>query len=390
MSQDLVTIVIPTFNQLHHTMACLAALQKTLSPALRARVHIIDNASQDGTQAYLAGLEKEWPLLRWWGLEENRGFNYASNLGAEKADSEYLVFLNNDTIPQAGWLEALLEPMSRSRIGIVGPKLVFPETGLINHAGYVYNRLMGGYYPIYQNVPHESEFVNRAREYQALLGAWLLMRRSLFFEVGGFDDFGLEDIALCLKVREKGFGVLYYPKSVVMHVGSATIKGEPLAYLVTDYIAFNQRWPSPVLVDDDAHFYRLDGYSLVNSDSRVVNLREDVTESKRLTKEVRDLRLQGNFQEAIQRGMRAVLLYPYNTTATVTLIEMMVEVNQFEAAKNVGLRFLEIEPTKYSLYKTVLQLCEKTHDTEGYARLRNQALEYSDFPVANLEGLPKT
>ena len=386
MSQDLVTIVIPTFNQLHHTKACLAALQKTLTPDLRAKVYIIDNASQDGTQDYLAALEKEWPLFRWWGLDKNCGFNYASNLGAEKADSDYLVFLNNDTIPQNHWLESLLEPMSRTGIGIVGPKLVFPETGLINHAGYVLNRGMGGFYPIYQNVDQDCEFVNRAREYQALLGACLLMKRSLFFEVGGFDDFGLEDIALCLKVREKGLAVLYYPKSVVLHVGSATIKGEPLAHLVTDHIAFNERWPSTSLVDDDAHFYRLDGYTLVGSSAQGVNLREDVTESKNLTKEARELKLRGAIEEAIQKGMRAVVLYPYNTTANVTLIEMLKEAGQWEAAKGVGLRFLAIEPTKFSLYKTVLQLCEMTNDREAYNRLRNQALEYPDFPMANLEG----
>ncbi len=381
MPQDLVTIVIPTFNQLHHTKACLAALQKTLSPVLRTRVQIIDNASQDGTQDYLAGLAQEWPMMRWHGLEENRGFNYASNLGAEMADSEFLVFLNNDTIPQPEWLEALLEPMRGDRIGIVGPKLVFPETGLINHAGYVLNRGMGGFYPIYQNVDHTLEFVNRTREYQALLGACLLMRRALFFEVGGFDDFGLEDIALCLKVREKGLAVLYYPKSVVLHVGSATIKGEPLAHLVTDHIAFNERWPSASLVDDDAHFYRLDGYTMTGFSPQGINLREDVTESKSLTKEARELRLKGDIEEAIQKAMRAVVLYPYNTTANVTLIEMLKEIGQWEAAKGIGLRFLAIEPTRFSLYKTVLQLCELTNDRESYTRLRSQGLEYPDFPT---------
>lgn len=385
MPQDLVTIIIPTFNQLHHTKACLEALQKTLSPALRARVYIIDNASLDGTQAYLAALEKEWPLLRWWGLEENRGFNYASNLGAEKADSEFLVFLNNDTIPQTGWLEALLQPMSRSSIGIVGPKLVFPETGHINHAGYVLNRQWGGFYPIYQNVPHESEFVNRTREYQALLGACLLMRRTLFFEVGGFDDFGLEDIALCLKVREKGLGVLYYPKSVVMHVGSATIKGEPFAYLVTDQIEFNRRWPLERLVDDDQFYYRMDGFSAEINDSNGIILTEDVPESMRYTELAKLLRETKKIPEAIESCLAATDLYPHNEAANFLLLELFVERGELEKAIEVGVRFLSIQPWNYSFYLIVLNLCLSANDQARYDQLRQQAIEYPDFPVALLE-----
>ncbi len=390
MPQDLVTIVIPTFNQLHHTKACLAALQKTLSPVLRARVHIIDNASQDGTQDYLSSLEKEWPLLRWWGLKENRGFNEASNLGAEKADSEFLVFLNNDTIPQAGWLEALLEPMRNSRIGIVGPKLVFPESGLINHAGYVMNRGLGGFYAIYQSFHHEELVVNRAREYQALLGACLLMRRSLFMEVGGFDEFGLEDIALCLKVREKGLGVLYYPKSVVFHVGSATIKGEPQAYLVTDSVAFNERWPIGSLRDDDVHYYRRDGYSLAHaSAAEGIRLKEDFSESFRFVEEAKGLREMGKTMEGIDLGLRAIALYPHNSAANLLLMEMYVEIGKLEEAKRCGVEFLSIEPWNFPFYEIVFQLMLAVGDQEGLRRLRDQAMVYPDFPKKLLEDFSK-
>ncbi len=380
MLPDLVTIVIPTFNQLHHTRACLAALQQTLPPSLRARVHIVDNASQDGTPAYLAEQATQWPLLRWWGLEKNLGFTYASNFGAEKAASEFLVFLNNDTIPQPGWLEALLEPMGRSKIGIVGPKLVFPESGLINHAGYVLNRTLGGFYPIYQNLPQDAPWVNRPREYQALLGACLLMRRSLFFEVGAFDEIGLEDIALCLKVRERGLGVLYYPKSVVHHVGSATIKGEPLAFLKMDNLAFGARWPLSQLPEDDRQFYREDGYTLVRTTPQGVELREDISESMKLTESARHLRENGKTDEAIQNIRRAIDLYPHNEIAQVTALELFVSAGMLEEARDVGLKFLTLQPWNFSFYASTLNLCLATDAAAGFDRLRQQALEYPDLP----------
>ena len=115
------SLVIPVFNKVEFTRQCLDALGDS-APAGYFETIVIDNASTDGTAAYLAGLGGQARVIT---NSENQGFVGACNQGAEAARGQYLVFLNNDTIPLPGWLEAMVAMAEQdSTVGAVGAQLV--------------------------------------------------------------------------------------------------------------------------------------------------------------------------------------------------------------------------------------------------------------------------
>src|SRR4051794_34555648 len=100
-----ISIVMPLFNKVELTLACLRSLEETTSGEIPYEVIIIDNASSDGTPELLSQLEGDVVIIT---NEENLGFGPACNQGASVAQGEYVLFLNNDTVLLAGWLEPLV------------------------------------------------------------------------------------------------------------------------------------------------------------------------------------------------------------------------------------------------------------------------------------------
>ncbi len=216
-----VSIIIPVFNKVELTRKCLEAIVKN-TPKESYEVIIIDNASTDGTRDFLKCLEGDVKIIT---NDKNLGFSKACNQGARMASTEYLLFLNNDTEPSEGWLEPLLMILIQDNsVGAVGGKLLFPD-GTIQHAGVVIfddqklpDPLVARH--IYYGQPMDIAEANQLRQYQALTAACLLMRKSAFNEVGGFDEGywnGYEDVDLCFKLQEKGWKLVYQPESTVIH-----------------------------------------------------------------------------------------------------------------------------------------------------------------------------
>jgi O-antigen biosynthesis protein len=254
------SIIIPVWNKRDLTAQCLKALAAvTTEPSYE--VIVVDNGSTDGTAEFLASLSGDVQIIR---NQDNLGFAKACNQGARAARGKYLVFLNNDTIPLKGWLKALVsEVEGYPEVGIVGSKLLYQD-GTIQHAGVALSRVDGLPYHIYKGVPGDLPIVNQRREYQIVTGACLLIRRSLFKELGGFDEGfrnGFEDVDLCLKAGERGYRVVYQPRSVVYHLESQT----PGRKIHEDSNAKRllERWGLHWwLVDEDLH-YHTGGYKHV-------------------------------------------------------------------------------------------------------------------------------
>jgi GT2 family glycosyltransferase/glycosyltransferase involved in cell wall biosynthesis len=215
------SIIIPVFNRLELTRQCLDELFRT-TPLNGVDVIVIDNGSSDGSSEYLRSLGNRIRLIQ---NETNLGFASACNQGARATDADVLVFLNNDTIPQPGWLDPLLEEAEQhADVGVVGSKLLYPH-GAIQHAGVAFARPDGVPYHIYQGGPSDHPGAGHRRELRAVTGACMLVRRALFESLGGFDEGfrnGFEDIDLCLKVRRAGAKVIYQPSSVVVHLEEQT------------------------------------------------------------------------------------------------------------------------------------------------------------------------
>ena len=259
MKAPCVSIIIPVFNKWELTIQCLKALTK-LSAQVPYEVIVVDNASMDGTPQHLKEFAGRIRLLR---RATNGGFAIACNEGAAAATSGLLLFLNNDTIPLAGWLEPLLKELQdHPEVAAVGSKLLFP-TGLIQHAGVAFARETRSPFHPHLLLRADDPRVNHRRELQAITGACLLVRGTWFGRCGGFNEQyvnGYEDLELCLQIRRQGGVLVYQPKSVLYHLESQTPGRKQ--HDNQNRQLFFQRWSELLLSDEDAYFFA-DSYRLL-------------------------------------------------------------------------------------------------------------------------------
>lgn len=211
----MVSLIVISYNKKELTRKCLDSIFAGKNKGLIEEVIVVDNASTDGSVEFL----KKQKNIEFIQNRKNFGFAKANNIAAQKAKGDILIFLNNDTEVQTMWLEPIVKTFEEKKnIGAVGVKLLFPD-GLIQHAGLAF-------YPdhiarhIYYRARADKPRVNKEREFKAVTAACIAIPKSVFFEVGGFDEEyinGMEDVDLCLKIKQKGYKIIYQPKSVVIH-----------------------------------------------------------------------------------------------------------------------------------------------------------------------------
>ncbi|HVI58199.1 MAG TPA: glycosyltransferase [Luteimonas sp.] len=211
----LASIVVPVYGQLAHTLGCLRAL--AAQPPLAAfEVIVVDDGSPDDTAAALPAI----PGLRYHRRAQNGGFIAACNDGAALARGEYLVFLNNDTVPQPGWLDALLRTFAEQPgAGLVGAQLLYPDGRLQEAGGVVFADGSGWNYGRNES-PADPRFAY-LRDADYVSGAAIAIPRALFMASGMFDaryaPAYYEDTDLAFAVRAAGSRVLYQPAARVVH-----------------------------------------------------------------------------------------------------------------------------------------------------------------------------
>ena len=251
MSGPRCSIVIPVHDRAGLTRRCLDAILAD-PPRTPFEIVVVDDASEDETPSLLAHQVDPVRSLR---REHNGGFAVACNDGAKAARGELLVFLNNDTEPRPGWLDALVAHAdAHPEAAVVGAKLLFPDE-TVQHAGVVVCQ-DGRPRHLYAGFPADHPAVSRARPFQAVTAACMLVRRAAFEEAGGFDpEFrnSLEDVDLCLRLRERGHEVRYCPDSVVTHLESVS-RGRGSADVQHNFGLFSKRWDGRVRRDDLDHY----------------------------------------------------------------------------------------------------------------------------------------
>jgi GT2 family glycosyltransferase/Tfp pilus assembly protein PilF len=190
---------------------------------------VVDDCSTDDTPQLLAEETRKDPRLRAIRTTSVSGFAKACNSGGTEAKGVYLLFLNNDTEVLPGWFSPLYTTLVHNpHIGIVGPKLIFSD-GSIQHCGKIWKDAHGQLsqpHHIYYRTPGNAPFVNESREYQALTGACIMVRRNEFLDIGPFDEKyenGWEDDDLCYAYRAVGKQSWYCAKSAVIHHQSMTL-----------------------------------------------------------------------------------------------------------------------------------------------------------------------
>ncbi|HEX6738489.1 MAG TPA: glycosyltransferase, partial [Vicinamibacteria bacterium] len=248
------SVLIPVFNQAEHTFQCLRALLGEIDPA-RHEVIVVDNASSDETPRLLARFADRVRVLR---NPENRGFVEACNQGAAAAGGRYLVFLNNDTLVQPGWLRHLVATAEADPgAGAVGSMLLYPDGRLQEAGGLIWNDGQAHNYGRYES-PEDPRFAF-AREVDYCSGASLLVPRELFQELGGFDlryaPAYYEDADLGMALRARGHRVVYQPLSRVVHYEGVTagsrVDSGFKRHQALNHTRFVEKW-GPVLAKEHA------------------------------------------------------------------------------------------------------------------------------------------
>jgi GT2 family glycosyltransferase len=229
-----VDIVIPTKDRADLLRKCVDSLttKTVLTDDVRYKIIIADNGSvQKSTIGYFNDLEKRGATI----VDCGGPFNFSSinNKAAAAGNADYILFLNNDIeVIEPEWLLSMLEQAQRPEVGAVGAKLLYPD-GTIQHAGVLIgiNGVAGHshqFYPEFTDGHVEGGHLDSLlciRECMAVTGACMMMRRSVFEEVGGFDEnfaVGFGDTDLCLRIYTRGYKTVWTPYARLIHDESAS------------------------------------------------------------------------------------------------------------------------------------------------------------------------
>lgn len=258
----MITIVIVNWNANQQLAECVVSIAQ-YHHNLVASVVIVDNASSDNSLALVKSLPTlPFPLFVVEN-KENRGFAAACNQGAARAVSEYLLFLNPDTRLFESSLTvstAFMEESKNQEVGIVGIQLIddqnqvarscarFPSLGMFVAQILGINRLPGFWY---LNVHMSGWAHDKTAAVDHVMGAFYLMRRSLFESLGGFDErffVYLEDLDLSLRVQQAGYHSVFLAEAKAFHAGGGTsgqVKAARLFYSLRSRLLYAFKHFSP-------------------------------------------------------------------------------------------------------------------------------------------------
>ncbi len=222
-----VSVIVPTRDHADLLEACVTSvLQRSTYKNIEV-VLVENNSEQSQTFECYKRLKAQDSRVRVveWRPSEPGDFNYSAivNYGVEQSIGEYLVLLNNDTeVIEESWIEEMMGCLMRPEVGVVGAKLLFAD-GLIQHVGMAGNP-EGYFCHVCQNLTRDALGPGYAAampgDYSMVTGACQMMRRSLFEELGGYDEelaVGYNDGDFCLRAREAGYAVTVCAHALLHH-----------------------------------------------------------------------------------------------------------------------------------------------------------------------------
>ena len=221
-----VSVLIPTRDGGDMLRRCLARLfDRTRYPNFE--VIVIDNGSRDAQTLALLREHEAIGKLRVLRIEEPFNFSRLNNAAVREASGEFVVLLNDDIeIVTPQWLSEMLGPALLPEVGAVGARLWYPD-GRLQHGGVIFVLGVAGH--AHRFLPKgKTGYCDRAvllQNFAAVTGACLLVRKSVYLDVGGLDEtltVAFNDIDFCLRLGERGLWNVWTPYAEMVHHESAS------------------------------------------------------------------------------------------------------------------------------------------------------------------------
>jgi glycosyltransferase involved in cell wall biosynthesis len=224
----LVSIIIPTHDQAALLQRCLTSIRETTDYA-PIEIVIVDNGStKPETRAFLRDLALD---ARVQILTDADEFNFSRliNHGVRIARGEILALVNDDIeTEKSGWLREMVSHAVRPEVGAVGARLWYPD-GRLQHAGVVLGLHGVAGHAFQRFLPQPVALMNRtfilSQNYSAVTAACMVLRKTIFDEVGGFDENlpnNFNDVDFCLRLRERSWQIIWTPYADLIHQESAS------------------------------------------------------------------------------------------------------------------------------------------------------------------------
>jgi GT2 family glycosyltransferase len=231
------SVIILNYNVRYFLELCVLSVQKALEN-VDGEIIVVDNNSQDDSCEMM---KRRFPKVKLIENKENSGFPKGNNIGVTAAKGEYICILNPDTVvAEDTFTKVLAFAKKQKELGIVGVKLIdgtgnfLPESKRGIPTPFVAFTKITGLYKIFPKIfgeyyaQHLSE--NETGKVEILVGAFMLMKRDLYNEIGGFDEncfMYSDDIDLSYMALKKGKSNYYFHETSVIHYkGESTVKDE--------------------------------------------------------------------------------------------------------------------------------------------------------------------
>ncbi len=250
--EPLISIVIPNKDHVEDLRRCITSIEKKSTWKNYEIIVVENNSVEQSIRDYYKELESD-PKVKIVTYEGEFNYSRINNVGVKETKGEYLLFLNNDTeVISPDWMEQLLMYAQRKDVGAVGAKLYYADN-TIQHAGVVIG--LGAHRSAghtHYKMPREHlGYMGRlcyAQDVTAVTGACLMVKKSIYEEVDGLDEsftISLNDVDLCLKIREKGYLNIFTPFAELYHYESKTRgmeEGEKLRRYERECAHFRDKW----------------------------------------------------------------------------------------------------------------------------------------------------
>jgi len=270
-----VSIVIPTRDKVEYLKRAVDSIQEHTKYSNYEIIIVNNRSEEEETKEYFKEIGKEGNI-RVVDFDKPFHFGKLYNWVSKKIDGEYMLMLNNDVkVLNDGWLSSMLEWCQLPEVGCVGAKLYYPN-GKIQHAGVIVgaggaaahsHRLMDG-----NSFGYEGALVN-IRNYLALTGACLMVKRKVFIDIGGFDiqfDPAYQDVDLGIRLYERGLYNVYTPYSQLIHYESISrFEDKGLESDEINAIKLRKKWPEYIEYMGGRDPFFNDNFSYAYEDFRI-------------------------------------------------------------------------------------------------------------------------